>query len=101
MVEITTIVIYMIRLFQTVRIAIGNGKFLFTREMFRIIRAIISIAMAALSIAARKNQWALLWVWLALAIISACYSFVIDVLFDWNLYMIEYDTNGKLIFIRR
>lgn len=53
MVEISTIVIYAIRFFQTIRTAVINGRFWLTREMFRIVRAILCITLAALSIAAR------------------------------------------------
>ena len=62
-------------------------KIIGTHEMYRLIRAVLYISLASLSIAVVDgNSWAILWVWVGIGIANSLYSIVIDIFLDWHLY---------------
>lgn len=55
--------------------------------MYRFLRSFLYIILASISIAANTQNQAILWIWLALGIVSGFYSFAIDVFLDWGQYI--------------
>jgi hypothetical protein len=93
--ECFAILVFLIRLLQCIRLAVENGKFVGTLEMVRSIRVILHIVLASLSISLLDGKsWAIFDVWVCIGVITAIYSFVVDIFFDWHLFRFQ---NGKMV----